>query len=53
MKKIVFGIAVILFGFSMAYISVQGQWAIMQAISILSVFVGLFFSISGYIEGEK
>lgn len=29
MKKIIFGIALILFGFSMAYISVQAQWAIM------------------------
>lgn len=53
MKKIVFGIALILFGFSMAYISVQGQWAIMPAVSILSVFIGLFFSISGFIEKEK
>lgn len=53
MKKIVFGIAVILFGFSMAYISTQAQWAIMQAASLLSVFVGLFISIFGYIGGDK
>lgn len=53
MKKIVFGIALILFGFSMAYISVQAQWAIMQAISILSIFIGLFFSIFGFIKKEK
>ena len=53
MKKIVFGIALILFGFSMAYISVQASWAIMQAVSVLSVFVGLGFSIFGFIEREK
>ena len=53
MKKIVFGIALILFGFSMAYISVQASWAIMQAVSMLSVFVGLGFSIFGFIEREK
>lgn len=53
MKKIVFGIALILFGFSMAYISVRGQWAIMYALSILSVFIGLLFSIFGFIEKEK
>ena len=53
MKKIVFGISLILFGFSMAYISVQTSWAIMQVISMLSVFVGLGFSIFGFIEREK
>ena len=53
MKKIVFGISLILFGFSMAYISVQASWAIMQAVSMLSVFAGLGFSIFGFIEREK
>ena len=37
----------------MAYISVQGQWAIMQAVSILSVFIGLFFSFFGFIKKDK
>ncbi len=53
MKKIVFGIALILFGFSMAYISVQAEWGIMQVVSVLSVFSGLIFSIFGFIEREK
>ena len=53
MKKMLFGIALILFGFSMAYISMQADWAIMQAVSILSVFIGLFFSIFGFIERDK
>lgn len=53
MKKIVFGIALILFGFSMAYISMQAQWGIMQVVSLLSVFLGLFFSIIGFIAPEK
>ena len=53
MKKIVFGIALILFGFSMAYISIQADWAIMQLLSLLSVVIGLFFSIFGFIEKEK
>lgn len=53
MKKIAFGIALILFGFSMAYISFQASWGIMQPISLLSVFVGLVFSIFGFIEREK
>ncbi len=53
MKKIVFGIALIVFGFSMAYISIQAEWGIMQVISVLSVFIGLLFSIFGFIEREK
>lgn len=53
MKKIVFGIALILFGFSMAYISVQAQWGIVQVVSFLSVWIGLFFSIFGFIQKEK
>lgn len=53
MKTILFGIALILFGFSMAYVSVEAQWGIMQVISILSIFIGLIFSIFGFITGEK
>ncbi len=52
MKKILFGIALTLFGFSMAYISVQAQWTIMQAASLLAVFTGLFFAFWGFIEKE-
>ena len=52
MKKILFGIALILFEFSMAYISVQAQWAIMQAASLAAVFAGLFFAFWGFI-GKK
>ena len=53
MKKILFGIALILFGFSMSYISVQAQWGVMQVISLLSVFIGLVLSIFGFFEREK
>ena len=53
MKKVVFGIALILFGFSMAYFSVQAQWGIMQVASLLSMLVGLLFSILGFIEKDK
>ena len=53
MKKMIFGIALILFGFSMAYFSVQAQWAIMQVVSLLSMLIGLFFSIFGFIGRDK
>lgn len=47
MKKMIFGIAMILFGFSMAYISAQAQWAIMQPVSLLAEFAGLLFAVWG------
>ena len=53
MKKIVFGIALILFGLSMAYISALLELAITQVVSILPVFIGLLFSILGFISDEK
>ena len=53
MKKMVFGISLILFGFSLAYISVQTQLVIAQVVSILSVFLGLGFSFFGFIDEEK
>ena len=49
-EKMLFGIALILFGFSMAYISAQAQWAIMQPVSVLAVFAGLLFAVWGFIE---
>ena len=52
MKKIVFGIALILFGFSMAYISFQASWGIMQVVSLLSVFLGLLFAVFGFVAKE-
>ena len=52
MKKMIFGIALILFGFSMAYISAQTQWVIMQPVSLLAVFAGLLFAVWGLIEKE-
>lgn len=48
----IFGIALILFGFSITYISVQAQWAMMQASSLLTVFAGLLFAFWGFVEKE-
>ena len=47
-----FGIALILFGFSMAYISAQARWVIMQPVSLLAEFAGLLFAVWGLIEKE-
>lgn len=53
MKKMVFGIALILFGFSAAYISMHADWVILQLVSMLSIFIGLLFSIYGYFDNDK
>ena len=53
MKKIVFGIALILFGFSTFYISMKAEWNILQVVSMLSVLIGLIFSIVGYFSDDK
>ena len=53
MKKILFGIALILFGLSIAYISTQVEWAVWLLVALLFIFVGLGFSIFGFIEREK
>ena len=53
MKKIVFGIALILFGFSMAYISFEAWRGIMQPVSWVFIILGLIFSIFGFFEREK
>ena len=52
MKKMIFGIAMILFGFSMAYISAQAQWAIMHPVSLLAEFAGLLFAVWGFVKKE-
>lgn len=53
MKKIVFGIALIMFGLCMGYFSVLSDWGIMQLASLLSAVIGLVFSIFGFIEKER
>ena len=52
MKKMIFGIALLLFGFSMAYISAQAQWGVMQVVSLLAVFAGLLFAVWGFVKKE-
>lgn len=53
MKKILFGIALILFGFCLAYISVQGQWIYIQLPSLGISVIGLVYAICGFVEKEN
>ncbi len=50
MKKILFGIALMLFGFFCFYVSVGANWEIVQAVGLLIPIIGLVFSIIGFSE---
>ena len=47
MKKILLGIALILFGFNMTYVTVQAQWAGADAIGLCISIAGLVVSLIG------
>ena len=50
MKKISFGIALILFGLYCFYVSVEADWAFVQILGLLIPVVGLAFAIIGFAE---
>ena len=52
MKEILFGIALILFGFNLFYVSVQADWGGLDLIGLFVSIVGLVISIVGFIEKE-
>lgn len=53
MKNILFGIALILFGFICIYVAVQGGWGGLDVFGIIIGVCGLMFSISGLIEKRE
>ena len=50
MKKILLGIALILFGFFCFYVSVIADWDFVQLLGLLIPVVGLGFSIVGFLD---
>ncbi|MBO5897054.1 MAG: hypothetical protein J6Q83_07130 [Clostridia bacterium] len=48
MKKILFGIALILFGFFCFYVSVEANWLIVHILGLLFPVIGLAFAINGF-----
>lgn len=50
MKKILFGIALMMFGLFSFYISVQMNWLVAQLLGLLLPVAGLVFAIEGYFE---
>ncbi len=52
-KKILFGIALIIFGFFCLYASALGEWGIGEAIGLIIPLVGLGFAIAGLLDEGK
>ena len=53
MKKILLGIALILFGFNLTYVTIQAQWAGADAIGLCISVVGLVVSLIGGFSKDK
>ena len=49
-KKILFGISLILFGFFCLYVSIAANWDMVQYLGLLIPVIGLGFAINGFIE---
>ena len=53
MKKIMFGIALMLFGFMCLYVATQSNWRGVDIVGVMSGIFGLATSITGFCEKEK
>lgn len=51
-KTILFGCALILFGFFCLYAGIAAEWGIIQMIGLLSPFIGVAFAIYGFAQRE-
>ena len=52
-KKILFGIALMIFGFGCCYVGALTDWTPAQVIGLISPVVGIGFAIAGYFEKEE
>ena len=51
-KKILFGIALMIFGFGCVYVGALTNWTPAQVVGLISPIVGIAFAIIGYFEKE-
>ena len=49
-KKILFGIALIIFGFFCLYVSSLGEWGVGEVIGTIIPLVGIVFAIEGLLD---
>ena len=52
-KKILFGIALMIFGFGCVYVGALTEWTPAQIVGLISPVVGIVFAIAGYFEKEE
>ena len=53
MKTVLLGIALILFGFNLTYVSVQASWAVIDVIGLCISFIGFIVSLVGGLSRDK
>lgn len=51
-KKILFGIALMIFGFGCVYVGALTNWTPAQVVGLILPIVGIAFAIIGYFEKE-
>jgi len=51
-KKILFGIALMIFGFGCCYVGALTDWTPAQVVGLISPLVGIGFAVIGYFEKE-
>lgn len=52
-KKILFGIALILFGFFCLYASSLGEWIVGELVGLITPIIGVGFAISGLLDKSE
>ena len=52
-KKILFGIALMIFGFGCCYVGELTSWYFAEIVGLISPLVGIGFAIIGYFEKEE
>jgi len=51
-KKILFGIALMIFGFGCVYVGALTSWTPAQVIGLITPIIGIGFAVIGYFEEE-
>ena len=52
-KKILFGIALMIFGFGCVYVGALTNWTPAQVVGLITPIIGIGFAVIGYFEKEE
>lgn len=53
MKTILFGIALILFGFNCTYVAIWADWGVIQLLGIVLSVTGMLVAVFGFLQDGK